>query len=92
MGTETRGEEDGHLRAGLALTFSTKSLTPGAASTRWTDIHDREMDVQGEVAHWAFLALVDDICGKYSALVTKRNDGHHSHKTNTCWHKAIHER
>ena len=25
-----------------------------------------------------FLAQVDDICGKRSALVTKRNDGHHS--------------
>jgi hypothetical protein len=47
-------------------------------SGRWTCVMTKQLTLAQELeGSELFVAQVDDLCGKRSALVTKRNDGRH---------------
>ena len=49
-------------------------------SERWTCVMTKRLTfAQEPEGNELLVAQVDDICGKRSAWVTKRNDGRHSH-------------
>ena len=48
-------------------------------SERWTCVMTKQLTfAQEPEGNELFIAQIDDLCGKRSALIMKRNDGHHS--------------